>query len=117
MHLCRARWFERLATAQPLWYFPSRAAWRWMARSSCLVVQAVLLFKPSCCSSCLVVQAALLFKQPWADNPSDTLRTAMLLVFLRHGSVAALVVGVAIEALAVLFGWLSFAPVVILLCA
>src|SRR5579863_9778919 len=41
----------------------------------------------------------------------------MLLVFLRHGSVAALVAGVALETLAFLFGWLSVRPVLILLGA
>jgi sterol desaturase/sphingolipid hydroxylase (fatty acid hydroxylase superfamily) len=41
----------------------------------------------------------------------------MLLVFLRHGSVAALVVGVALEMLAFLFGWVAFRPGLILLGA
>ena len=41
----------------------------------------------------------------------------MLLVFLRHGSVAALVVAVAAEALAFLFGWVSIKPALILLGA
>src|ERR1700722_20415615 len=41
----------------------------------------------------------------------------MLLVFLRHGSVAALVVAVVVEALAFLFGWVSVKPVLILLGA
>ena len=41
----------------------------------------------------------------------------MLLVFLRHGSVAALLVALAIEALAFLSGWLSLRPALILLGA
>jgi 4-hydroxysphinganine ceramide fatty acyl 2-hydroxylase len=41
----------------------------------------------------------------------------MLLTFLRHGSVAALVVAVAVEALAFLFGALSLKPLLILLGA
>jgi fatty acid hydroxylase family protein len=41
----------------------------------------------------------------------------MLLVFLRHGSVTALVVAVVVEALAFLFGWISVKPVLILLGA
>jgi 4-hydroxysphinganine ceramide fatty acyl 2-hydroxylase len=41
----------------------------------------------------------------------------MFLVFLRHGSVAALLAGVMIEALAFLSGWLGFAPALVLLGA
>ena len=41
----------------------------------------------------------------------------MLLVFLRHGSVAALVAAVVVEALAFLFGWISIKPGLILLGA
>src|SRR5580698_516480 len=41
----------------------------------------------------------------------------MLLVFLRHGSVAALVAAVVVEALAFLFGWVSVKPVLIVLGA
>jgi 4-hydroxysphinganine ceramide fatty acyl 2-hydroxylase len=41
----------------------------------------------------------------------------MFLVFLRHGSVAALLAGVAIGALAFLFGWITPKPLVILLGA
>jgi 4-hydroxysphinganine ceramide fatty acyl 2-hydroxylase len=41
----------------------------------------------------------------------------MLLVFLRHSSVAALVVAVVVEALAFLFGWVAIRPVLILLGA
>jgi hypothetical protein len=41
----------------------------------------------------------------------------MLLVFLRHGSVAALLVGVALEALAFLFGLIMISPLLILLGA
>jgi 4-hydroxysphinganine ceramide fatty acyl 2-hydroxylase len=43
--------------------------------------------------------------------------TQMLLVFLRHGSVAALVVGVALGALAFLFGLVALKPALILLGA
>src|ERR1700743_3261384 len=41
----------------------------------------------------------------------------MLLVFLRHGSVAALAAAVLVEALAFLFGWVGIKPVLILLGA
>ena len=41
----------------------------------------------------------------------------MFLTFLRHGSVAALLVGVAIEAVAFLLGWITFSPVLIVLGA
>jgi 4-hydroxysphinganine ceramide fatty acyl 2-hydroxylase len=41
----------------------------------------------------------------------------MFLVFLRHGSVAALMAGVAIEALAFLLGWMAIKPLLILLGA
>ena len=41
----------------------------------------------------------------------------MLLTFLRHGSVAALVAGVVVEALAFLFGWIAINPVLIVLGA
>src|ERR1700742_3072802 len=41
----------------------------------------------------------------------------MLLVFLRHGSVAALVVAVVVEALAFVSGWIDIKPVLILLGA
>ena len=41
----------------------------------------------------------------------------MLLVFLRHSSVAALVGAVVVEALAFLSGWLSIRPILILLGA
>jgi len=41
----------------------------------------------------------------------------MFLVFLRHGSVAALFLGVSIEALAFLFGWIKPSPLLILLGA
>src|SRR6185437_11092178 len=41
----------------------------------------------------------------------------MFLVFLRHGSVAALVAGVVVEALAFLFGWIGIKPLLILLGA
>src|SRR6201999_3225024 len=44
-------------------------------------------------------------------------RTAMLFTFLRHGSVAALVAAVVVEALAFLFGGLSIKPALILLGA
>src|SRR5215472_12354463 len=41
----------------------------------------------------------------------------MFLTFLRHGSVAALLVGAAIEAVAFLLGWIAFSPVLVLLGA
>jgi 4-hydroxysphinganine ceramide fatty acyl 2-hydroxylase len=41
----------------------------------------------------------------------------MLLVFLRHGSVAALVAGAIVEALAFLLGWIAISPVLIVLGA
>ena len=41
----------------------------------------------------------------------------MLLVFLRHGSIAALIVGVAVEALAFVAGWITPKPWLILLGA
>jgi 4-hydroxysphinganine ceramide fatty acyl 2-hydroxylase len=43
--------------------------------------------------------------------------TRMLLVFLRHGSMAALVAGVVAETLAFLLGWIAVSPVLILLGA
>jgi 4-hydroxysphinganine ceramide fatty acyl 2-hydroxylase len=41
----------------------------------------------------------------------------MFITFLRHGSVAALLVGAAIEAVAFLPGWIAFSPVLVLLGA
>jgi 4-hydroxysphinganine ceramide fatty acyl 2-hydroxylase len=41
----------------------------------------------------------------------------MFTTFLRHGSVAALLVGAAIEAVAFLLGWIAFSPVLVLLGA
>ena len=38
----------------------------------------------------------------------------MFLTFLRHGGVAALLVGAAIEAVAFLLGWIAFSPVLVL---